>query len=121
MSRSYLMTGIIDVLIEYDDFERARESAIKAGRSTDILSVPAEVDIDEALEHATVEQLRDALGRQDCGYTQDQLRAVRDAFEAAVAGDIHTASALLGRAFEYDALIAAAEQGLAAIHERAAA
>src|SRR5688572_22297347 len=51
-------TATMDVEVDWDDVEKAREFEIDQGREVRILTVPAEVDIDEALEQATVEQLR---------------------------------------------------------------
>ena len=114
-------TATIDVRVYSDDWERAREKAIERGESGDWIVVEAEVDIDEALEEATVDQLREALGREDQGYTQDQLDAVRDCFAALANGDHHTASAMLARVFDYPALIAAAEAGMGLYAHRWAA
>ena len=103
----------LDVKVAYDDFERAREEAIKHGEDVDILTVPAEVDIEEALKFATIEQLRDALKREEGqGYTNGQLDAIRDCFASLSAGDTHTASAVLTRIFDHPAQIAAAEEGM---------
>lgn len=114
-------TVTLDVRVEYDDFERARERAIELGEQVDVLVVPAEVDIDEALEEATAEQLRDALGRGDGpDYTQDQLNAIHDCFAAVAAGDTHTANALLCRVFEHAAQVTAAEHGMTCCQRLAA-
>lgn len=112
--------AILDVMVDYDDFQRAHEAAIRSGGSLDSIMVAAEVDIDEALEHATVDQLREALSREDEGYTQGQLDAIRDCFSAVASGDASTAAALLQRIFAWPAQINAAEIGMAFPHRRAA-
>jgi hypothetical protein len=113
---------IMDVLVDYEDFQIAHERAMRDGRSTDTLQVQAEVDIDEALELASVDQLRQALSREEApGYTSDQLVAIHDCFAAVSHGDFGTAAAMLHRAFEHSALIDAAERGLGLYAHRIAA
>lgn len=114
-------TATMDVEVDFEDFERARERAIEEGRDVDVLTVRAEVDIDEALEEASVDQLREALGREEPGYTQEQIDAIRDCFAAYGRGDTSTASALLGRIFSTVAQINAAEDGMRAASSREAA
>lgn len=111
----------LDVDVDYEDFEAERERMIARGEAVDYVRVPVEVDIGDALEEATVDQLREALGREGEGWTQCELDAIRDSFAAAVRGDVHTASALLNRIFKHDAQIAAAEYGLSALPARQAA
>ena len=119
-------TTTLDVRVEIDDFIEARDRAIERegcgdGRAICSVIVPAEVDIDEALEEATVEQLRAALGREEGpGYTQDCVRAVRDVFASVAVGDLHTAEALLCRVFDHEALRQAASEGMAFAHRCAA-
>lgn len=111
----------MDVIVDWDDVEKARDEAVRKGRDLDALTVPAEVDIDEALELATVDQLRAALSREQPGYTEDQVRAVHDCFAAVTAGDLHTASVMLARIFEHAALLDAAERGMGLfVHRRVA-
>lgn len=115
----------LDVTVDIDDFNNARDRAIEQqglGDETGLSSVvvQAEVDIDEALEYASVEQLKAALASEDSGYTQDQLRAITDAFAAAVSGDVHTAEALIGRIFDHVAQRQAATDGLHACQRIAA-
>lgn len=111
----------LDVTVDYDDFQRAHDDAIKHGEDCDHIRVEAEVDIDEALEHATVVQLRSALSRELPDYTEEQLSAIRDCFAAARSGDSVTAAALLSRVFEHDAQRMAAEAGLGVFCTRIAA
>jgi hypothetical protein len=110
----------MDVDIEYDDFMRAHGKTLEREESPDIIRVEATVDIDEALSEATIDQLREALGREEQGYTADQLVAIRDCFEALACGDVRTAEALLPRIFDHLAQISAAESGLRTLHRRAA-
>lgn len=103
----------LDVLVDYDDVIKAHEEALRDGKRLDTLNVPALVDIDDALEEATVDQLREALGREEApGYTQDQLTAIEEGFAAVLSGDLTTAGALIGRIFEHEAQRQAAERGL---------
>lgn len=104
----------IDVEVAFDDFHRAHQRAIQDGHSVDYITVSADVDIDEALEQATVDELRSALAREDEGYTQEQLDAIRDCICAARNGDCAIAAALLPRIFPHQAQIVAAEKGLVA-------
>jgi hypothetical protein len=103
----------LEVFVNIDDFNRAHEQAIHDGIEAEYVQVRAEIDVGDALELATVDQLRDALAREEGpGYTQDQLSAIHDCFAALLGGDCQTASALLPRIFEHRAQIAAAETGL---------
>lgn len=106
---------LMNVIADYDDvkseIDRAQER-ISRGQNVTHITVEAEVDIEEALDAATADQLRDALGREETGYTQEQLDAIRDCFAAAVNGDGHLAFQLLPRIFNHGAQLVAAEQGL---------
>lgn len=110
----------LDVEVEWDDVHDAHEAALEAGKQSNVLTVEATVDIEEALEEASIEQLREALGREEPGYTGEQLDAIQDCFEALACGDVRTAEALLPRIFEHRAQIIAAESGLRTLHRRAA-
>lgn len=115
-------TATLDVRVNHDDYQRACDQAIERDAVDESVTVEAEVDIDEVLEHATVEQLRDALGREEApGYTIEQLEAIRDCFAALIAGDTNTAVAVLPRVFEHAPQLAAAEQGMQLYTHRRAA
>lgn len=108
-------TVTLDVDVGFDDFQRAHERAIRVGDSTDIIRVSADVDVDEVLEQATIDELRAAFSREaDPGYTQEQLDAIRDFLRSVRCGQLGVALALLPRIFEHQAQVAAAEAGLAA-------
>jgi hypothetical protein len=115
-------TATMDVEVDYDDVCKAHEEALERGHDASLLTVPGEVDLDEALEQASIEQLRDALRREQAeGYTQEQLAAIYDCFAAVAAGDLNTAAALLKRIFDLPAQIAAAEEGMSLYAHRRAA
>lgn len=118
---AYHETITLDVLVSTDDYERAREKAISDGISADHIQVEAEVSLDDALEEATVDQLREALGREEPGYTPDQLIAIEACFAAVVSGDLTGASAFLSRIFDHAAQIDAAERAIHANHFRSVA
>ena len=113
----------IDVDVEISDLIGAHEKVQRwqaEGKKIATVRVPATVDIDEALEEATIDQLRDALGREQAGYTAEQLDAIQDCFCALACADFRTAEALLPRIFEHEAQIRAAETGLRTLHRKAA-
>lgn len=108
-----MTTACMNVEVDYDDFMRAHERAIQDGYDVGSVDVMAEVDLSEALEHATIEDLQDALRREQCpGYSREQIEAIRDCFSALAAGDCCTARALLTRIFDHQAQINAAEAGM---------
>ena len=104
------LTVTVDVQDMRDELDRIDREDGKARVTTEL---DAEVDIDEALEEATVEQLRAALAAETPGYTQEQLTAIEETFAAVLSGDLTTAGALIGRIFEHEAQRQAAERGLA--------
>jgi hypothetical protein len=108
----------IDVRVEYDDFMRAHEEVLERNGDPTTITVSAEVDIDEVLDDATQEQIRQHLEFE--GYTPEQLDAIQDCFAALTCGDVMTAEAMLPRIFEHQAQIRAAENGLRTLHRRAA-
>jgi hypothetical protein len=111
IARSTFVT--MDVMVDWQDVDDAREAELERGKEDfSYLRVPAEVDIEEALEEASIEQLRGALGREDPGYTYAQLDAIEETFRAAVAGDLSTVLSLANRVFDHQAQIAAVEKGL---------
>ena len=112
-------TAFMDVQISYEDVLQAHFEASERGETTDILTVGAEVDIDDALAEASQEKIRAALEVE--GYTNEQLDAIRDCFASVASGDAHTAAALLGRIFDHPAQIVAAERGMAVCPLRQAA
>mgnify|MGYP000159100653 CR=1 FL=1 len=111
----------IDVTISSAEYESARERAIENGFSSEYITLIGDVILSDALEEATVDQLRDQLGRELPGYTPDQLTAIEACFSAALAGEISNASALLPRIFEHAAQIDAAERAIHASHFRSIA
>ncbi|AOR76304.1 hypothetical protein BES08_05675 [Novosphingobium resinovorum] len=111
----------MDVHVSAGDFESAVNEARRNGFSVDYVSVSAEVSLDEALEEASVDQLRSALSREVPGYTPDQLTAIEACFASVLAGDLADASAFLPRIFEHTAQIDAAERAIHASYFRSVA
>ncbi|GGN49576.1 hypothetical protein GCM10011349_20350 [Novosphingobium indicum] len=111
----------MQVVVDVRDVDDAKRAAVEEGHEGMVVTVSADVDIDEALEEATVEQLREALGRELPGYTADQLVAIEACLNAVAAHDMTTASAMLPRIFEHTAQIEAAERAIHANHFRSVA
>ena len=115
-------TTTLRVMVDVQDMRDEIARIDRDGEEKRVMAeLDAEVDIDEALEEATVDQLRAALAREDDGYTQDELSAIEAAFAAALSGDASLAAAMLSRIFKHDAQRQAAERGLALFPTRIAA